>query len=257
MIPAAWLLRLMRRSRIPAKGFFILEGIFLYLLSPALILSAKSDYAIVEDVIPAPNVSSGGTNELQCALLAFDAQDPGEKFPLLLALHPAGNTAKGYLRLWEEEAVRRRVMVAAPVLSRPYGNHPADLAEFHQLVVHIAEKYPVDREKIFLIGASAGALTAERLMIRYPSVWRGVVLIAAPPNHDLILESDTPIPPPLLWIHGQKDTQFRYAEVVHLFEKLKQRPGTEELWSDPQAGHEDKKEWHSVIWEWLRGKGLS
>lgn len=225
--------------------------------SCARILSTlQGNYSVVEGSLLLPkNVSPEQGDALDFYLLTLRPQPFEERFPLLVLLHSAGQTAEDDLALWEEEASQRRVMLLVPILRRSYGNDPAQLEEFRQLLIHIGKQYPVDKGKVFLAGTSAGALVAQWLFMRYPSLWRGAIFIAAPPEEDLVQISNTPNPPPFFWIHGQKDPQLPYVEVRSLFQKLKQKGIRGELWSDPEAGHEHKAEWHDRIWEWLRETG--
>lgn len=195
------------------------------------------------------DVVQGEYESLGYSLTVFPS--PGEKrFPLLLVLHGREGTGREYLELWKGEAGRRNVMVLSPTRRRGYHNDFGDLKEFYELVDKIVEKYPVDKERIYLAGTSAGSLIAQWLVENRPSYWRGVILISSPSNGSWISKMDFRSPA-LLFVHGARDPQSQVEEIRQEIEILKKKDIKVSLLIYPNGGHEQRPEWSREIFNWI------
>lgn len=113
----------------------------------------------------------------------------------------------------------RDYAIVAPVLGR-------DAAwwtdEGERVVLRTLETLPprVDRDRVWLIGLSNGAIGASRLSVR-PQVARrvrGVVLLMGGASVEL---SPTQRPPPTLLVPARHDTRFPYAGIASLADELR------------------------------------
>lgn len=206
--------------------------------------------------LPRPGqVEAQSFGSLSYHLTTFPGADSAERFPLVLVLHGRGGRGEEYLQVWKSEADRRRVMVAAPTRTRGYTDDPADLDEFYQWVEDVSRRYPVDRERVFLAGTSAGALIARWLAVNRPSFWRGVILIASPTAESWTSRIEPSGFPPVLFVHGEKDDQFPIEEIRRHVAILKAEGVDVELFSDPQEGHTHSPRWNKAIFDWIQRHG--
>ena len=195
-----------------------------------------------------PSLLEGEAKGFGYQLLTFEPAKADQRFPLLLVLHGTGETSRHYFELWEKEAKRRKVIVVAPAIQE------LNLDNFYLLVEEIARKYPVDRERILLAGVSSGALVARWLLNKRPSFWRGVILVASPTGEHWAEAADVAGFPPLLFVHGGRDPQFKLEEIAQQAEVLKERGVKTTLFSYPDAGHEQRPEWSRRIFDWMEAR---
>lgn len=162
-----------------------------------------------------------------------------QKYPLVITLHNSsriGTDNEAQLeplaRIWIQEDIYKsfHCFVIAPQFSRRSSNYeinadsllvstPSDDAlELLALIDQFVKEHPqIDQDRIYLVGYSMGASTAQNLMSRASRKFAALVSIAAVP--DL---SDLPAlkKKPVWLIHGEKDTENPYAGTVALFKKL-------------------------------------
>ena len=189
---------------------------------------------------------------LDFTLLSFKQKDPGEKFPLLFAIHGLGDSGASYLEIWEEAAVDHRVMIVAPTRIRAFRHQEKDLLELQALVDVISNLYPVDSRRLWLAGVSSGTLVARSLMVKNPLKWTAVVFIATVQRRDWIKTVDEKLKfPPILYVHGHRDPQMPFEEIQAQVEILKRRGDTVGLMDFEDAAHEHRSEWNQGIFEWL------
>jgi len=190
-------------------------------------------------------------------LSTFKPTRKGQRFPLLLALHGRGGNGRDYLDVWKDEADRRHVMVLAPTRTRGYSDEADDMVAFYRLVEEIVRQYPVARDKIFLAGDSSGALVARWLVLSNPGGWKKVVFVSSPPFEQWEDLPDGGRLPPILYVHGVADNQFKIEEIAGSVETLRRRAFEAKLISYSDAGHEHRPEWNREIFDWLLGQDYS
>lgn len=181
-------------------------------------------------------------------LLIFKPSRANKHYPLLLVLHGTGQTPQNYFKIWKKEAIHRKVMVLAPAIEN------LDLEKFYELIEEIARQYPVDHEKVLLAGISSGALVARWLLVKRPAFWKGAILVASPTGEPWAETVDVKNFPPILFVHGGKDNQFKLSEIAQQVEILKKRGVDTTLFSYPGAGHEQRPEWSRRIFDWLEAR---
>lgn len=207
---------------------------------------------VVEDYYDFESQNAEGeieTQEIEYALLKQKPSYDGERFPLIVALHGRGGSGWSYLDAWYEEAQRERMMVLAP--SWDTGS-PFPLSQFIQFVAQITKKYPVDPERIYLAGVSAGALKARWYLLEDPKPWAGVILIASPTEPWRYKVENGSRFPRILFVHGEKDPQQPFDEIVSNLEVLKSKGVKVELIAYPEGGHEHPPAWTKDIMVWIQ-----
>lgn len=185
------------------------------------------------------------------SLLVIKPEKPGEKFPLIVTLHANGSSGWEYIATWEEEAKKRRMMVVAPTLNLTTGkNDELDLRPLYWLVRRISVRFPVDRNRIFIAGVSAGGLVARWMVIKRPFLWKGVIFIASPddpwPSHTEVKDF-----PSILFVHGAYDDQFKLEKIIQNVDILKQKGADVEPLQYPEGKHEHNEEWNKDIFNWI------
>jgi len=116
---------------------------------------------------------------------------PGEKLPLMVMLHGCGQTGRDFAASTRMNAlaVRQRFLVLYPEqdrLAHPQGcwnwyerrsgKADAEAATLMAVVDQACMLYPADRERVALVGLSAGASMAALLATRNPLRFRAVVM---------------------------------------------------------------------------------
>ncbi|MNU52219.1 Alpha/beta hydrolase family protein [compost metagenome] len=161
------------------------------------------------------------------------------KYPLVIMLHNSGKIGTDnelqldpLARTWLRAAIREQfpAFVLAPQFARRSSNyHPdkgiqvsepsADVALILDLLYKLEQEYPnIDRSRIYLVGYSMGASTAQNLMSLAPEQFAAMVSIAAVPDISNLKAFNHK---PIWLIHGQQDDDNPYSGSVYLFHKLK------------------------------------
>ena len=238
----------------PAIKLFLLLALLLFFhvsCAGVHLFSDPADYRILEK----------GYRAADGQVMAYDLFIPRqnnskERFPLVVSLPGSGVKIKKQMDLWTESALRNRVMVLTPQWSDLKSKEKRPGVIFH-LVEMVAYRYPVDAERIYLSGDSAGAGIAMRLFGNQPNFWKAAIFVASPgkARFDLMnVLKDRETPPPILFVHGERDEGFLYSSLVRDIEMFKQKGVDVELISDPEAGHTHKKEWNEKIFGWIAKK---
>lgn len=127
-----------------------------------------------------------------------DELQDGQRYPLVVGLHGAGGTAEDFVRLFTGHGVRQPFFFAVPQgpytidaggrpgfvwyrrlpgIRRGVEPHSRQFTEAFLLDVvdEVAARYPVDRDRVFLMGFSQGAFMSFSLGLRHPERFRGVI----------------------------------------------------------------------------------
>lgn len=117
--------------------------------------------------------------------------EPGEKLPMLVMLHGCGQTGRDFAASTRMNriAARERFLVLYPEQDRVHhpqgcwnwyhtrsGKADREAATLIAAVDQVNLLYPVDRERIAVVGLSAGAGMAALLATRYPNRFRAVAV---------------------------------------------------------------------------------
>lgn len=169
-------------------------------------------------------------------LMPKDAQ--AKKHPLVITFHNStriGNDNENQLeplaRIWLRENIYSNFncFVIAPQFNERSSNYqqendgvltatPSDDArEILKLIEEIERTYPVDKNKIYLVGYSMGASTAQNILNINPEKFAALVSIAGVPD----LSNLKKLKNKKIWlIHGKKDIENPYIGSTELYARL-------------------------------------
>ena len=165
--------------------------------------------------------------------------DKNQKLPLVITFHNStriGNDNESQLeplaKIWLREEIydRYQCYVIAPQFSTRssvYANNtdndlvskPSnDVFALLDLIKNVEKEYRnIDKNRIYLVGYSMGASTAQNLMSIEPDKFAAIVSIAAVPDFSNLKQLDQKN----IWlIHGEKDNENPYSGSTKLFKKL-------------------------------------
>lgn len=169
-------------------------------------------------------LESGDT--LRYTLSIPEGFSPGEKAPLVIALHYGGDVTpwygKGYLTILVEPALwKLDAVIAAPDCPSPAGwDNPGSEAAVLALMNHLKRYYTIDDKKVVLTGFSLGGIGTWYLAARYPDLFSAAIPVSAMPRPD-VAEAVRDIP--VYVIHSTGDEIFPVKRVEEMVEKLKIR----------------------------------
>lgn len=166
-----------------------------------------------------------------------------EKYPLVITFHNSTrigadneNQLEPFARIWLRNEIysKYHCYVIAPQFSKRSSNYeknaegiqiskPSDEAiAVLDLIKDVEREYPnIDKDRIYLIGYSMGASTAQNLMNLDPARFAAIVSVAAVPDFSNFKEVDKK----RIWlIHGEKDNENPYSGSVELFNRLSSDP---------------------------------
>lgn len=166
--------------------------------------------------------------------------DKQKKYPLVLTFHNSSRVGKDnesqlepLARIWMREEIydQYNCIVIAPQFSTRSSNYvenasgvlaskPSDdINLVLGLLKSVEEQYQnIDKKRIYLVGYSMGASTAQNILSLAPNLFAGMVAIAAVPDFSNLKSFRSKN----IWlIHGQKDVENPYNGSVELFNKIK------------------------------------
>jgi len=173
-------------------------------------------------------------------LLLPKAPKPGKKsYPLVITFHNSsriGNDNEHQLeplaKIWLRPEIYHDYpcYVVAPQFNRRSSSYAkdeagtliakpsADVSALLKLIDQLADEYPdIDRNRIYLIGYSMGASTAQNLLNLAPDKFAATVSIAAVSDFSNLQK----ISQKNIWlIHGKKDDENPYQSSLALFDRL-------------------------------------
>lgn len=184
-------------------------------------------------------VYKNNSKELPYRLLFPKNYDKNKKYPLIIAFHNSsriGNDNEKQLehltKIWVREDIysQYNAFVLAPQFNQRSSEYsknqegiliskPSD--DVHQaleLLDEIEKNYKIDKSRIYLVGYSMGASTAQNLINLKPKKFAALVSVAAVPDFSNLKAWKNKN---ILLIHGQKDTSNPYKGSEALFIKMK------------------------------------
>jgi len=194
---------------------------------------------------------SSRSEKIDYDLMIMQAETPGETFPLILALHASGSKASSITELLEEQAKEHRFMILAPFQDRIFENKPFDLEMLYALTDRVKATYPVDADRIYVIGISSGSFILRWMMMRKPKYFQKVVLISTETYEDWTKGVDFTDFPPMLFVHGEQDPVFDIEKIRIRVNQVQEQGGRAELLADEEMAHSFSEEWPKQIFEWI------
>ena len=162
-----------------------------------------------------------------------------QKYPLVITFHNSTrigndneNQLEPFAKIWLRPEIYNKYQcyVIAPQFSKRSSNYKQnidgiqiskpseDVFALLDLIKNIEEEYPnIDKNRIYLIGYSMGASTAQNLLNISPNKFAAIVSVAAIPDFSNLKK----ISNKNIWlIHGEKDDENPYMGSLELFNKL-------------------------------------
>ncbi|MBC5841106.1 MAG: phospholipase [Flavobacteriaceae bacterium] len=162
-----------------------------------------------------------------------------QKYPLVITFHNSTrigndneNQLEPFAKIWLRPEIYNKYQcyVIAPQFSKRSSNYEQnidgiqiskpseDVFALLDLIKNIEEEYPnIDKNRIYLIGYSMGASTAQNLLNISPNKFAAIVSVAAIPDFSNLKK----ISNKNIWlIHGEKDDENPYMGSLELFNKL-------------------------------------
>ena len=179
------------------------------------------------------------TVEIPYRLLTPNNSDKTKKFPLVITFHNStriGNDNENQLeplaKIWLRDEIysKYQCYVLAPQFSKRSSNYennadniqiskPSnEVVEIFELIKKLQKEYQnIDMQRIYLIGYSMGASTAQNLLNLKPNKFAAMVSVAAVPDFSNFKKYKNKN----IWlIHGEQDNENPYAGSVALYNKL-------------------------------------
>lgn len=184
----------------------------------------------------------------------------GIKFPLTILLHGEDGLAYAGEALAEEEnRLKYPSFVIAPLAPEPVtwaSPDPAKAAQEEmpfiiELLKELVLSHPVDQNRIYIAGCSAGAIGAYGAIADHQSLFAGALVISG----DWVA-ADAPqmTQTPLLIVHGAQDTTIPVENARKMAQEI-QKAGHEKIFyiEDPHMTHtcSSRKNYEARVWDWL------
>ena len=137
-------------------------------------------------------------------------EQAGKTYPLLVILHWSYVNGSAYLHYWRPEADMADVIVAAPNSRGGAAWVRSDGPRIVKMVRELSETYPIDTDRIWLAGYSAGGLYAYRMLFEYPDVFDSVLALGGrvTPNAAKAAKRTHNKSPRVCLFHGAWDQRF-------------------------------------------------
>lgn len=180
--------------------------------------------------------------------------EEGEKFPLLLFLHGAGERGDdiervkihGPMKFLAQHEQYPFILIAPQC---PEGEWWS-LDMLKALVDEIVEKYKVDEDRVYLTGLSMGGYGTWMLACEEPERFAALIPICGGGNH-LLAYRIKQIP---IWVfHGAQDTTVPLKASQDMVDAITQAGGNVKFTIYPEAGHDSWTETYNnpEIYDWL------
>lgn len=150
---------------------------------------------------------------------------PGEKLPLVIALHFGGHGFPYYGELFLTDLIEPSLrglgaLMVAPDCPGKDWTQPASEQFILDLLDHIQDQYSTDPERVLITGFSMGGIGVWHLLSRFPDRFTAALIMAAnPPEGAGEIEWDGP----LYILHGNKDERFPIVNTTRVVIQLEER----------------------------------
>lgn len=186
--------------------------------------------------------------------------EPG--LPLLIALHGSGRDGESIVGPWVRLAKREQILVVGPEsLDDRMWAAPQDGPDFLlDLIAHLKATYPVDPQRVYLFGHSAGGHFAIQMGLFKSRHFAAVAAHAGAVQSDmdwLYERAERKIP--VYLVSGSNDTIVPIIAVRRTYQELKDGGFPVEFNEMPRHDHNyyvRAKGINEEIWEFLRQHGL-
>ena len=184
----------------------------------------------------------------------------GVKFPLIIALH--GGTGRAYAGEYLATPLMRKrypSFVAVPITPKPpIWAHPdarysalENLGYVEELIGGLLQKYPVDPNRIYIIGCSIGGTGVFGAIARYPDLFAAGIALS---GYWKTIDAPIMINTPLLIIHGAEDSVIDATQSREMAEAIEENGGNRVIYREVDSfGHNcpSSSLYNLNIWRWL------
>lgn len=160
--------------------------------------------------------------------------NPENKYPLFIAIHWLNGTARQQINEWRFLANKNKYILLCPQFNEGYQQlRRNEAAKLVEIISEVGKEFPINREKIFLVGFSGGAQFTHRFVYRYPFV-KAVCILATreydPPPSSLAVKK-------VKYFIGVGEDDDRYKKMVEFYNLLKRKDYDVTFESFPLVGH--------------------
>jgi predicted esterase len=189
--------------------------------------------------------------------------DSTRALPLLLLLHPTGESEHNLLAAWKSLAGKEQIVLAAPS-SRDVGGWSAKYdppGYINAVIKDAATKHAIDNRRIYVFGFSAGARYAIKLCLTFPASFAacGSAMGALEPKYYSALEnSDRKVP--LILFAGAEDQIVPEGEVIATRDALRKANYEVELHTFSDQDHDYYRradEVNKIAWKFFAAHTLN
>jgi predicted esterase len=177
---------------------------------------------------------------------------------LLLLLHGSGRDGMSQIVPWEPMAKKGKIILVAPnsANSAQWTLENDGPRFLHSLLDQVRSMYPVDGQRIYIFGHSAGAVMALYIAVLEPEYFAAAAIHAGVLREDAwrYLEPARRKIPIAIW-SGTNDAYFPLSEVRRTRDELKAHGFTVELFEMPGHDHDYYSVAETVnrdVWQFLR-----
>ncbi|MBP4142963.1 prolyl oligopeptidase family serine peptidase [Flavobacterium sp. P4023] len=180
-----------------------------------------------------------GSVEIPYRILTPKNNNKKQEFPLVITFHNSSrigydneNQLEPFAKIWLRDEIysKYQCYVIAPQFNKRSSNYennvdniqtsiPSnDVTEILELIKNVEKEYKnIDKNRIYLIGYSMGASTAQNLLNMKPNKFAAIVSVAAVPD----LSNFKKYKNKNIWlIHGEQDIENPYIGSVEFYNKL-------------------------------------
>jgi hypothetical protein len=148
---------------------------------------------------------------------------PGQKYPLVISLHPEESNHRLNLRMIfgvmsrlggdaDTEDMRyfppvRDVdyIIACPYARGTMGYQGIAEKDVYDVLADVKRRFPVDEDRVYLTGVSMGGAGALWLTLTHPDVWAAVAPVCPMPGDDAVPLAGNALSVPIRLFHGDQD----------------------------------------------------
>lgn len=179
-----------------------------------------------------------------------------KKWPLLIFLHGVGETGTdvnklksiGLAKNIEEGHQYPFIIISPQEQDQGTGWNIQSLYSFYQKII---EKYPVDKDRVYLTGLSMGGFGTWNFAIMYPEIFAAIIPICGGTHYHDMLKRIKKLP---VWcFHGDADGVVPISESQKSVDELKANGGNVKFTVYPGVGHDSWTQTYlnQEIYDWL------
>ena len=240
----------------PAAAFAIVWN---YFVAGWIAMHLSVAAAAVEDDFQPHVYRNAQQRELNYRLLVPRELKPGEKYPLVLFLHGAGERGsdnkaqlKHVVSIFVDPENRRRYPCFVLAPQCPSGekwvdvnwfskthetpeNPAAPMALVLEVIEQLCKDQPIDTRWLYVMGLSMGGYGTWDLLVRKPEMFAAAVPICGGGDET---KADKLVGLPIWCFHGDKDTAVPVARSRNMIEAIKKAGGQPKYTEYPGVGHD-------------------